>query len=89
MNPSTKSTRSADKAQARFQQGLELFEKGNLTLAKKRLDQTLKLQPQLFDALQLLGAIAHQNGELVKTKGFSKEPSAQVLTTFRPTIIWV
>jgi len=49
-------------AQAKFEQGLALHQKGQLAQAQESYQQALKLQPGHFDALNLLGVIAAQTG---------------------------
>ena len=57
---------AAAQAQAKFQQGLALHQKGQLARAQEIYRQVLKVQPRHFDALHLLGVIAAQ------TKNFSQ-----------------
>ncbi|MCX8516901.1 MAG: tetratricopeptide repeat protein, partial [Rhodoferax sp.] len=47
--------------EAIFQQGLQQHRQGQLALAKAAYEEVLRHQPQHFDALQLLGALAGQS----------------------------
>ena len=46
--------------QAKFNEGLALYQEGQLALAQGLCQQVLKLQPNHFDALHLMGVIAAQ-----------------------------
>ncbi len=50
----------AARAQALFNEGLALHQKGRLAQAKAIYEKLLKTQPKHFDALHLLGVIATQ-----------------------------
>ena len=50
------------KARAKFEQGLALHQQGRLAQAQESYQQALQLQPEHFDALNLLGVIAAQTG---------------------------
>ncbi len=51
----------AANAQAKFQQALSLHQNGHLPQAKTLYEEILVAHPNHFDALHLLGVIAHQN----------------------------
>jgi protein O-GlcNAc transferase len=61
--PKRAANRSAvAQAQAKFEQGLALHQQGQLAQAQEMYRQALELQPEHFDALNMLGVIAAQAG---------------------------
>jgi tetratricopeptide (TPR) repeat protein len=52
----------AARAQAEFRQGLALHQEGRLAQAQESCRQVLRIQPEHYDALHLLGVIAYQTG---------------------------
>lgn len=56
----------AARAQAEFRQGLALHQEGRLAEAQAIYRQVLKIQPEHFDALHLLGVISYQTGNLLQ-----------------------
>jgi len=56
----------AARAQAEFRQGLALHQEGRLAEAQEIYRQVLKIQPEHYDALHLLGVISYQTGNLLQ-----------------------
>ena len=54
-----------DDLEAQFIQGFELHQKGQLAQAKAIYEQLLATLPSHFDALHLLGVVAHQNNDFM------------------------
>jgi len=54
---------AAAEVHAKFQEALALHQSGRLAQAQEAYRQVLKVQPEHFDALHLLGVIAAQNGD--------------------------
>jgi protein O-GlcNAc transferase len=52
------------KAEAKLKEGLYLHQKGQLIKAQMLYEEALKLQPDCFDALHMLGLVAYQNKNL-------------------------
>ena len=72
----------AAKTKAKLQQGVAFHQKGDLTRAKIIYEEILKMQPEHFDSLHLLGVLAYQKADyqgsvdLINTaiKIYSKNP---------------
>ena len=58
---SNTSSKAAAQVEALFQQGFQLFQRGQLAAAKTAFEQVLQQQPRHCNALYLLGAIAAQS----------------------------
>ena len=52
------------KAQAKLEQGLAAHQQGALEKARALYERVLKLHPNHFDAVHMLGLVAYQQGHL-------------------------